>query len=190
MGTRGKKLSEVTVCWKVALELRRALEDQGYRVVLTKERERQKVTNRERAAIANASKASLMIRLHCDAGAGSGLATYYPDRAGRIGKKTGPSKEVILASAQAARAAHLATVKALAGAKPGRGVLPDRATAVGSKHGALIGSIYSEVPTVLVEMCKLQNPKDEAFFLKKGGYERMASALAKGVKAAVPIPSD
>jgi len=187
MGTRGKKLTEVAVCWNVALELQTVLKSSGYVVVLTKPKERTKVTNRRRAEIANESHASLLIRLHCDAGPGSGLATYYPDRQGRIGTKRGPTQAVIAGSARMANIIHPAVIKALDGALPSRGILTDRATAVGSKHGALIGSIYSEVPSVLIEMCKLQNPRDEAFFQKKGGYRKMAEALAAGIKAAVPV---
>ncbi len=186
MGTKGKTLTEVAVCWKVALELEKSLESAGYRVVLTKSGEKVKVTNRQRAEIANSAGAALMVRLHCDAGAGSGLATYYPDRAGRIGNKTGPSKDVIAESKRMSRPFHAAVVKSLNGDLPGRGVLTDRDTAVGRKHGALIGSIHSRVPTLLVEMCKLQNRKDEAFFIRKGGYATMANALAEGVKAVVP----
>jgi N-acetylmuramoyl-L-alanine amidase len=56
---------------------------------------------------------------------------------------------------------------------------------VGSRHGALIGSIFSKVPVVLVEMVVLTNAKDEAFLLSAKGRSAMAEALAKGVLAAL-----
>lgn len=187
IGTRGRTLTEVAVCWKVAVELRASLEDGGYRVVLTKSAERESVTNRRRAEIANTAKAALLVRLHCDAGKGSGLATYYPDRAGRVGNAVGPSKWVRGTSRAAAARFHPAAIQALAKGLPDGGLHADVKTMIGGKQGALTGSIYSKVPVLLVEMAVLQNPKDEAFFLKSGGYRRMASALAAGVRAAVPL---
>lgn len=186
-GTSGKKLTELEVCWRVANDASTILRKAGYRVVLTKKAMREKVTNRERAEVANRASAALMVRLHCDAGAGSGFAVYYPDRQGKHGTKVGPSKEVLAASALAARAFHAGFSTVLKGKLASRGILTDRATLVGSRHGALIGSIYSEVPAVLVEMCKLQNAKDEAFFLKGGGFHLMAKAVASGVQRAVPV---
>lgn len=184
VGTRGKNLTEVAVCWKVALALRDELRAGGYTVVLTKSTENQKVTNRKRAEIANASKAALLLRLHCDAGKGTGFATYFPDRTGKVGKVTGPARAVLSASKAAASKFHPAAVGALDGLSDA-GLHPDTKTMIGGKQGALTGSIYSRVPVLLVEMAVLQNPKDEAFFLAPGGYQKMAKALAAGVRAAV-----
>ena len=47
------------------------------------------VTNRRRAEIANAARADIMIRLHCDAASGRGFAIYYPTAKERA--LTGPS---------------------------------------------------------------------------------------------------
>lgn len=187
IGTRGKTLTEVGVCWKVSKALEAELKLAGYRVVLTKRSEREKVTNRRRAEIANSHKASLLVRLHCDAGKGSGFATYYPNRVGKVGHVSGPSQEVIAASAKLAKTFHAASVKSLSGSLRDAGLHADTATMIGGKQGALTGSIYSKVPVLLVEMAVLQNPKDEAFFLAPDGYETMAKALAAGVRAAVPL---
>ena len=185
VGTRGKRLTEVAVCWNVALALRDELRAGGYTVVLTKNTQNQKVTNKKRAEIANASKAALLIRLHCDAGTGSGFATYYPDRVGKVGKVSGPAKSVLTASKAAADKFHPAAIANLKGLK-NSGLHPDTHTMIGGKQGALTGSIYSRVPVLLVEMAVLQNPKDEAFFLAPGGYLKMAKAIIAGIRAAVP----
>lgn len=186
-GTRGKTLSEIRVCWKVSKALEAELKLAGYRVVLTKSAEKEKVTNRRRAEIANSNNAALFLRLHCDAGTGSGFATYYPDRVGKVGRLSGPSKDVIAASAKLAKTFHAAAVNSLSGALRDAGLHADTATLIGGKQGALTGSIYAKVPVLLVEMAVLQNPKDEAFFLAPNGYETMARALAAGVRAAVPF---
>ncbi|MER3496464.1 MAG: hypothetical protein C4320_06575, partial [Armatimonadota bacterium] len=65
-GTRGKRLTELSYVWQVAASLCPLLLQAGYTVVLTKRTVGQRVTNRERAEIANRSGAALMLRLHCD----------------------------------------------------------------------------------------------------------------------------
>jgi len=186
IGTRGRRLTEVGFAWVVAQRMRDLLRERGAEVALTKRAERQKVLNKDRARIANAFRADLMVRLHCDAEAGSGTATFFPDRQGRAADgKRGPSREVIAASRAVAPVFHRGMMAALAGGLKDKGVFPDTRTYVGGKQGALTGSIYSEVPVVLVEMCVLTNPRDEAFVASAAGRERMARALAAGVEAAL-----
>lgn len=82
IGTQGKRSTEVGVAWEVAKALQIRLRREGIDVLMTKQSEREKVTNRRRAEIANAAHAALMIRLHCDASNGSGFAVYYPAKPG------------------------------------------------------------------------------------------------------------
>lgn len=183
-GTKGTKTTELRIVWQVALLLRDRLEKQGVKVVMTKVREDQFVANKQRAETANKAKADLLIRLHCDAASGSGFATYYPaqqgtDREGRVG----PSEEVIAKSTAAAKAFHPVVVAKLKGHLSDHGLRTDKQTAVGSRQGALTGSIWSEVPVILCEICVLTNPDDEAFIAEKKGRETMADALAAGVLA-------
>lgn len=189
-GTRGKVLTELEVCWGVALKLKAKLIAHGYRVVMTKNAERDVVTNRRRAEIANQAKAALLLRLHCDAGTGRGFATYYPDREGKVGNTKGPPPSVRAESKKLATPFHRAATDVLEGHLLDAGLKTDRQTMIGGKQGALTGSIYARVPTLLVEMCVLQNAKDEAFMRSKQGYDIMASALLAGVRAAVPLKPD
>ena len=169
--------------WVVAQKLRTGLEASGLRVVMTKQSEDEFVTNQERAEIANAANAAIMVRLHCDSGASSnrGFAVYYPDRPGRKGEVTGPSQTVCEASGRAAQALHEGLAQALRGSVPGNGVRKDVQTAVGSDQGALTGSIFSKVPVVTVEMVFLSNPEDVAFIKSEEGQQRMALGLADGI---------
>lgn len=189
-GTHGKLLSEVHVVWQVAVLLKKKLETDGYRVVLTKQSEEETVKNRRRAEIANDANAALLVRLHCDAEGGRGFGSYYPSRQGTAQGRTGPSQDVLERSLAMARPFHAAAAASLRGLVPDRGLKTDLATAVGAKQGALTGSIFSEVPVVLVEMLVLTNPKDEAVALRPGGMDRLAEALRAGVRAAVPLASD
>lgn len=186
IGTEGKRTSEVKVVWEVAQLLKKQLTIDGYRVVMTKRELMEKVSNRERADIANQSDAHLLIRLHCDASPDSGFGVYYPSQTGTTQGVTGPDNRTLAASARAARAFHLAMSARLKGDLKDQGLRTDLQTAVGAKQGALTGSIFSKVPVVLVEMVVLTNLKDEAFIISQSGRRKMVEALADGVRAAVP----
>ncbi len=73
--SRDGRLTERHVNWVVGERLKRLLEADGATVKMTKQTEGQTVTNRRRAEIANTAGARLFLRLHCDAGNQSGLAT-------------------------------------------------------------------------------------------------------------------
>lgn len=176
--------TEVHVAWEVAVALQKLLREAGYNVVMTKSNEGQMVRNVERAAIGNRARAALMVRLHCDASSDSGYALYYPDRAGTAEGRTGPSADVMRRSAAAAESLHVAMTPLLTGRgglKDG-GVRGDSKTLVGSRQGALTGSIFSEVPVVLIEMVTLSNAQDARFIKSDEGKALMASAIADGVR--------
>lgn len=186
-GTVQNGVAEVRVAWRVALELRDVLAASGYRVVLTKSREGERVTNRERARIANEAGAAVLVRLHCDASAGSGFALYHPDRQGTVQGVTGPSAGVIARSREAAEALHAGMVGVLSGRLRAGGIHGDSRTFVGSRQGALTGSIFSRVPVVTVEMAVLTSRADARFIASKQGQETMARAIAAGIRRLVPV---
>lgn len=187
-GTVQNGVAEVQVAWQVAQKLRDSLTASGYRVVLTKSREGERVTNRERARIANEAGAAVMVRLHCDASAGSGFALYAPDRQGTVQGVTGPSAGVIARSREAAEALHAGMAGVLSGRLRDGGIHGDSRTYVGSRQGALTGSIFSRVPVVTVEMAVLTSKSDARFIASKQGQETMARAIAAGVRRLVPAP--
>ncbi|MCE5238626.1 N-acetylmuramoyl-L-alanine amidase [bacterium] len=183
-GARGKSIGEVRANWLVAVQLKKLLQDRGAKVVLTKTREQENVTNRRRATIANNAKAALMVRLHCDSGGGAGLAIYYPDRQGKVQGVSGPSRQVITASARVAKAMYPVIVRALAGRVKAKGLRTDAATYVGSRQGgALTGSIFSRVPVVCIEMVTLSHRSDDSFMATESGRAAMAKAIASGIVA-------
>lgn len=177
-GTHGKNVSEIHVAWAVAKRLEKILLAKNFKVVLTKKTEDEFVKNRDRANIANECHADLMVRLHCDAASGSGFTTYYPDRQGTTEGFTGPDFDLIKRIAPIAKTFHDVLKKDLSGFLNDNGNLSDVKTAVGSKHGALVGSIFSKVPVVLVEMCVLTNSSDEEKVSNEAGESRLAEALA------------
>jgi N-acetylmuramoyl-L-alanine amidase len=173
--------TEVHIAWEVAQKLRDSLRARGYSVVMTKSSEMQMVRNVERAEIGNRAGAALMVRLHCDASSDSGYALYYPDRQGTAEGRTGPSADVMRRSAAAAESLHAGMAPLLAGLLKNGGVRGDSKTLVGSRQGALTGSIFSDIPVVLIEMVTLSNAHDASFIKSDDGRTLMARAIADGV---------
>ena len=176
-------LREVSVNWEIALLLRRELEQDDFAVILTKTREDEFVTNEKRAEIANERAANLFLRLHADAGSSTGFTVYYPRREGTVRGVSGPSREILQRSSAAAKLFHEAFAEALRDKLRDNGIRGDEETLIGSKQGALTGSIFSKVPTVLVEMVFLTNPKDAEWIKQSSNKVAMAKAVAIGVRA-------
>lgn len=177
-------LSERKLAWQVALKLRDRLTEMGIASFLTKEKENQKVTNRARAEAANRRQASLLIRLHCDVGTGRGFTWYYPDRAGRKEGVIGPPAAIRARSRELATVLNDAMRPLLAGKLASNPVRTDAQTFIGGKQGGVLtGSIFSTVPTVLLEMCFLNQPADAAFIASPTGQDLLADAIAQGIRA-------
>ncbi len=176
--------TELEINWQVALKLEDILEqDYGFRVIKTREDKDMVMSNPDRAMVANLAGADLTVRLHCDAGPNHGFTVYYPNRTGEDLGFTGPTPEVIQGSRRAAYIIHSGMAGALKGTLNDRGVMGESRTKVGRKQGALTGSIFSEMPTVTVEMVFLTNHSDAEFIKGEGGQYLMAEALAKGIAA-------
>ena len=178
-------ITEAHANWIVAEKLREELAQMGYVVCMTKQREDTLVRNRDRAEIANRANAALLIRLHCDVGRDSGYAVYYPDRVGTAEGRTGPSDSVREMSRRAAQKIHAAMADRLARYLHDGGVLGDSKTFVGSKQGALSGSVFSQVPVVTVEMVVLSHKADAQFIASEAGSSQIAEAIAVGIRNVV-----
>jgi len=187
-GASANGLSENTLNWNVAVRLTKKLDKAGIRWVITKTKLKQRVTNKRRAEIANGANryktaTSAFIRLHCDEGGGSGFDWYYPDRAGRKGGVTGPSKSVQQYSRALAHTMNDAMKPILKGSLKSNPIKTDAATFVGGKQGGVLtGSIYSKVPTALIEMCFINKKADARFIASEKGQDKMAEALLAGIK--------
>ena len=58
----------------------------------------------------------------------------------------------------------------------------DLKTLIGSRQGALTGSIFWQVPVVTIEMVVLSNAMDAKFIKSEAGQQNMAEAIAAGIK--------
>lgn len=181
--------NENRINWQVGQRLERVLRENGYEVVLTRNGELHSVENKDRARICNAAGAALVVHLHCESTPGTGFALYYPDRQGIYDYKNdpengfrGPSAQVRTDSRALADSVFSGMRGELAGTLAAQGVYGDSRTAVGSNQGALTFSIFSEIPTLTIEMAVLTNKKDAAYIKSAAGQEQMARAIAAGIR--------
>lgn len=176
-------LKEVDICWEVALRLEKLISaDPAFKPIKTKSAVDTMVTNRQRAETANAAGAALLVRLHCDSGKGSGCTVYYPDQQGTSQGVTGPSASVIEQSRNAAECMQKGLARALGTRLKLNPVKTDSVTAVGAKQGALTGSIFSQVPAVVIEMVYLNNASDAALIKTSDGQNLLAEAIFAGIR--------
>lgn len=180
--------NENHINWVVGLKLEKLLKERGFDVVMTKNDELQSVENKARARFCNASGAELVLHLHCDSAPTRGFALYYPDQLGTHDYKDdaengfrGPSAPVRAGSKTLADAVALGMRQVLSGVLRDRGVFGDSRTAVGGRQGALTYSIFSEIPTLTIEMVVLSDKADAAFIKTEQGQQKMAEAIAAGV---------
>lgn len=175
--------TEVKMNWEVGLKLEQLIsQDSTLKCVKTRSSFQETTTNRRRAEIANEAGAALMVRLHCDSGSGSGFTVYYPDRQGTAQGMTGPSQEVISGSRAAGQAMLEGLSQALQGRLNANPLKGDSVTAIGSKQGALTGSIFSKVPTITIEMVYLNNSADAGFIKSAEGQDLLAKGLFAGIQ--------
>lgn len=181
--------NENRINWQVGQRLERVLKEAGYDVVMTRNAELHAVENKDRARLCNAAGAALVVHLHCESTPGTGFALYYPDRQGIYDYKNdpengfrGPSAQVREDSRAFSAVMFNAMRGELAGTLAAQGVYGDSRTAVGSNQGALTFSIFSEIPTLTIEMVVLTNKKDAEFIKAAAGQEKMAAAIAAGIR--------
>ncbi|MDV3426494.1 MAG: N-acetylmuramoyl-L-alanine amidase, partial [Bacillota bacterium] len=148
MGACGinSKLPEYALNLKVALKLGKLLENEGFKVILTKTANSQELSNIERAEIGNKNNADLVIRIHADSFANtsvSGATMLVPG-------DTGYAKNIYQISRKYGEVIMSELVKK-AGMKS-RGI---------TVRNDLTGFNWSKVPVVLIEMGFLSNPNED-----------------------------
>ena len=111
------------------------------------------------------------------------LTLYYPRKQGEAQGRKGPAATVIQTSETAAKIFHPAFAAALRSELKDNGIRGDEQTEIGSKQGALTGSIFSAVPTLLVEMVNLAKREDARWISQPEKQQLMAQALLGGVVA-------
>lgn len=175
-GTKG----EAEVVLQVAKEIGKQLQSNwNIKVVYTRSKRNEDIgaknpddDNRIRAQIANQSGASLFLRLHADAADGK-AAIYYPQKH--------PNSYIASSSKLAAEYIWTQIKTILPPNIPKAGVISESETAVGSQNGGLlIGSFYSKIPVVLIEMVPM-NKIGKEWISQKENQQILAEAIIRGI---------
>ncbi|MGM9649105.1 MAG: N-acetylmuramoyl-L-alanine amidase [Butyricicoccaceae bacterium] len=167
-GTSGDYQTEAELNLTVGLMLRDRLTELGADVVLTRSEADERVSNIQRAQIANEAQADLCIRLHADGSENSsirGISMLVPS-----GSLLG-TPEIVRPSAEAGRTVLDCVIEAT-GARD-RGVV---------ERSDLTGFNWSEVPCILIEMGFMSNPEDDKLLASAEYQEKLCSGMAEGIR--------
>ncbi len=167
-GTTGvvTRAPEYETVLQISTNLKRRLEAAGVTVVMTRTTNDVNISNAERAQLASAAGANLLVRLHADSNTDetlSGVYTLYPASAAW----TAPI---------AARSQHAAMAVQSAVVKRTRAV--DRGVA---ERGDLAGFNFSTVPAVLVAVGYPSNRVEDRLLVSPNYQDLLAQGLADGI---------
>lgn len=166
-GTFGKNLTEEKLNLAVALKLRKLLENDGAKVIMTREVSEVVISNIQRAEMANNENADVNIHIHADASRDlsiHGVSVLVP-----FGKLLG-TPTIIEPSAKLGKSI-LDSVVAGTGAE-NRGIV---------KRSDLTGFNWSKIPTVMVEMGFMSNFEEEKLMASDLYQNKIAEGLHNGL---------
>lgn len=158
---------EYVIAWNVSLKLKSLLENEGYKVLLTKNSINESPGNIERAEVGNKNNAALEIRIHCDSAdavSAHGATMLVPSPVDYVKDVSSISKtygEEILS-----------TLVNEAGMY-NRGI---------SERSDLTGFNWSKVPVILIELGFLSNSNEEQLLISDEYENKLAKGLCDGIK--------
>lgn len=172
---------ESTFTWRVANRLKRLLEAQGARVILTRDRESYDAWGPcawDRAKPANAANADLLVSIHAD-GAPSGAKGFHVIAPTRI---RGYTDDIVKPSRALAR--DMVAGMRKAGATPSTYI--HDALSIRGDQSTLN---FSDVPSVIVELGNMRNAAEARAMSGRAGQQRYAEQLLAGISRYCAAPS-
>lgn len=168
-GTQGTVtgLAEYELNLRVALALRDVLVEQGYCVVMVRETHEVKISNVERAQLANEMGADVFIRIHANGDADAATK-------GAMTVCQTPQNPYHASLYEQCRLLSDTLLREFC---KGTGISQRSVW----ETDTMTGTNWAEVPTTIVEMGFMTNQEDEATMAKDGFATDAAQALAKGV---------
>jgi cell wall-associated NlpC family hydrolase/N-acetylmuramoyl-L-alanine amidase len=158
---------ESALVLKVGLKLRDSLSAYGLNVLMTRETQSVDVPNSQRAQMANAADADLLVRIHADGSTDAsvkGILMLYPATI------AGWTDDIAAASLRGATITQQELIKATGAANRGLSARSD-----------LAGFNWSDVPTFLSEIGLMTNPAEDALMATDAYQNKLVSGLTKGI---------
>jgi cell wall-associated NlpC family hydrolase/N-acetylmuramoyl-L-alanine amidase len=158
---------ESALVLNVGIKLRDKLKGYGLEVLMTRETQDVKISNAQRAQMANTAGADLFVRIHADGSTDpsvNGMLMLYPATI------AGWTDDIASESLRGAIIAQQELIKAT-GAK-NRGL---------SARSDLAGFNWSDVPTFLPEIGLMTNPTEDAKLATAAYQDKIVAALAKAI---------
>ncbi len=157
---------EHEIALQLSMNLKKRLEERGVKVVLTRTTNDVRLSNSQRAKIANRAESDLFVRIHCGVStnpADSGIATFYPAKNRWTAKMVAPSRT-------AARKIEKALVRTTGATSAGA-----------SEQSGIAGFNWSAVPSVFVEVGYLSNETEDRLLSSPQHQDKVAEGIAQGV---------
>lgn len=161
-------LPEYKLNLQVAKKLRKELESRGYKVIMVRTKNNVKLSNAQRAKVANKANADAFIRIHANSSESSsvqGALTIAPQSGNPYMTKKNRKKSQTL-SRQVLKAFCKAT-----GAKS-RGVM---------YTNTMTGINWCSVPVTIVEMGFMSNPSEDRKMASASYQKKMVKGIADGI---------
>lgn len=161
-------LPEYKLNLQVAKKLRKELESRGYKVIMVRTKNNVKLSNAQRAKVANRANADAFIRIHANSSESSsvqGALTIAPQSGNPYMTKKNRKKSQTL-SRQVLKAFCKAT-----GAKS-RGVM---------YTNTMTGINWCSVPVTIVEMGFMSNPSEDRKMASASYQKKMVKGIADGI---------
>ncbi|MDZ4063474.1 MAG: N-acetylmuramoyl-L-alanine amidase, partial [Coriobacteriia bacterium] len=160
------QVPEYEIALQISMNLKQVLESRGVTVVMTRTTNDVRISNAERAGVANKAGADLFVRVHGDGSTdpnAAGISTLYPASNAWTGPIADDSKKVALAVQSSVVAATGAV---------SRGVVA---------RGDITGFNWSKVPAILVECGFLSNPVEDRLLGSPHYQDKLAQGMADGI---------
>lgn len=161
-------LPEYKLNLQVAKKLKKELKNRGYQVIMVRTKNNVKMSNAERAKIANKNKADAFIRIHANSSANSsvkGALTIAPQSTNQYMSKKNRKKSQSLS----------------------KKVLKEMCKATGAKNrgvmytNTMTGINWCKVPVTIVEMGFMSNPSEDKKMASASYQKKIVKGIANGI---------
>jgi len=160
---------EYELALEVALKIKKILKLKGYNVLMTRENHDVDISNKERAAMANGSDASLCVRIHADGSTSrevNGISVLYPIKDSPNNGEEKYSKSKLLAELLLKNLIESTNANS-------RGIIP---------RADITGFNWSDITVALVEMGYMTNPEEDRKMSTAQYQYRIAEGTVDGIE--------